>query len=262
MWKTNCFLLTNIQLQTAVPFQTVIGEAEHTLWKRTLLLCSGDYGPWKHGYFTPDSDYTSLLPSTGDNGCTVCPWNLWWGQVMDCEHWDGVYSGLCSYVGVVCMCVCMCVCAGGGGARIVNIIILVDSLLMLPLFVFPLCACTGLVRDLFMLYHLSGTVSLSKIIKHTQIFQTISEISPLQAIPLTLCVCVCVCVCMRARARACMCERGHVRKSWFVLTVFWFFALQWAVLQFGEKAHKTEYTVIILWDYVSIQHSKLHKMES
>ena len=117
MWKTNCFLLTNIQLQTAVPFQTVIGEAEHTLWKRTLLLCSGDYGPWKHGYFTPDSDYTPLLPSTGDNSCTVCPWNLWWGQVMDCEHWDGVYSGLCSYVGVVCMCVCVyvCVCRGRGG---------------------------------------------------------------------------------------------------------------------------------------------------
>ena len=37
-------------------------------------------------------------------------------------------------------------------------------LLMLPFFVFALCACTHLIRDLFlMLHHLSGTFSLAKL---------------------------------------------------------------------------------------------------
>ena len=254
MWKTNCFLLTNIQLQTQqfhsrqwlvrkssvpdsdwwgrVPFQTVIGEEEfrsrqwlvRKSWKPPPWLCSNDYGPWKHGCFTPDSDYTPILPSTGDDVCTVCPWNLWWGQVMDCEHWDGVYNGLCSYVGVVCMCVCVCVCAGGGGARIVNIIILVESLLMLPLFVFPLCACTHLVRDLFLLlHHLSGTVSLSKLdhLTHSHLsnhlwnFTSSSYPTDTKSVCVSVCVYVCVYVC--ACVCVCVCARAH--KSWFVFTV-------------------------------------------
>ena len=68
----------------------------------------------------------------------------------------------------------------------------------------PLCARTRLVRDLFLMLHcLSGTVSLSKSDRqthsHLSTLLIMFQISPLQAMLLTLCVCGvvwCVCVCV------------------------------------------------------------------
>ena len=55
-------------------------------------------------------------------------------------------------------------------------------LLILPFFVFPLCARTRLVRDLLSYAALSGTVFLAKKGFETHISQIIFEVSPLQAI--------------------------------------------------------------------------------
>jgi len=55
-----------------------------------------------------------------------------------------------------------------------------------------------------------------------------------------MCVCVCacahVCVCACVRVRTCTC--GHEWK--FVLTVFWYFALRWAMCSSLEKWHIKE----------------------
>ena len=71
-------------------------------------------------------------------------------------------------------------------------------LLILPFFVFPLCARTCLVRDLFlMLHHLSGIVSLGKL-GH----QTHSHLSDhIYIYPIDS---VCVCVRTRTHAQVCM----------------------------------------------------------
>ena len=76
-------------------------------------------------------------------------------------------------------------------------------------------------------------------VTNTLIFQIIFEISPLQAILLTLCVCVCVCVraCVRACVLACVlaCVRACVLCVEFGLVLYFVMGY---VLQFGEIAHK------------------------
>ena len=80
-----------------------------------------------------------------------------------------------------------------------------------------------------MLLCLSGTVLLAKLVTRHILF----EISPLQAVLLTLHVCVCVCmracmcVCMCVCMHACVCVRARtpMHLLGFVLTVFQLFAL-------------------------------------
>ena len=92
--------------------------------------------------------------------------------------------------------------------------------------VFPLCACIRLVRDLFFILHcLSGTVFLAKLDHQTHIRITF-EISPFQAILLTLCVCVCVCV-------VCVCDHRSLFWLCFVHCL-----VMGYVLKFGEIAHE------------------------
>ena len=95
-------------------------------------------------------------------------------------------------------------------------------LLIRPFSVFPLCAHTHLVRDLFslMLHRLSGIVSLAKLDHQTHShLSNIFEISPLQAILLTLCVFVCVCVhvcvCTCVHVCVCVCVCEHACASLF-----------------------------------------------
>ena len=91
-------------------------------------------------------------------------------------------------------------------------------LLILPFSVFPLCACTHLVRDLFLMFHcLEQSPLQSQIVKHTHILQVIFEISPLQAVLLI--------VCMRAQVQIC-----------FDCVLFLCFVMD-CVLQSGEIAH-------------------------
>ena len=93
-------------------------------------------------------------------------------------------------------------------------------LLILPFFVFPLCTCTRLVKRPVSYAALSVQNSPPCKVRSSNIhiFQIIIEISPPQAIQLTVCTCLCVCVCV------CVCD-VYVHVCEFVLTVFWFFAL-------------------------------------
>ena len=83
-------------------------------------------------------------------------------------------------------------------------------LLILPWSVFPLCAHTRLVRDLFFLLHrLFRTVSLSKLDHQTHSQSFKSHLFQLSCC-LSLCMCVCVCACVHV----CACSGK------FLLTVF------------------------------------------
>ena len=94
-------------------------------------------------------------------------------------------------------------------------------LLILPFSIFPLCACTHLIRDLFLMLHcLSGTVSHARLDYQTHNFRLSCWLS------LSLNVCVCVCVCMWA----------FLQK--FVMTMFCYLLNMGYVLKFGEIAHK------------------------
>ena len=84
--------------------------------------------------------------------------------------------------------------------------------------VFPLCARTRLVRDLFLMLHrMSGTVSHSKIDYETHshllnhLWNLTSSSYPIDS----------VCACVRACVRVCVCVHALTE----VWTVFWFFAL-------------------------------------
>ena len=96
--------------------------------------------------------------------------------------------------------------------------------LILPFFVFPLCARTRSVRELFHnLHRLSGTVSFSKLGHQTHIFVKSLKSHLFKLARARLCACV----------RACACCRE------LVLTAFWFFGSQWPMFsKFGEIAHK------------------------
>ena len=87
-------------------------------------------------------------------------------------------------------------------------------LMILPFFVFPLCACTCLVRNLFLMLHcLSGTASLFKLDRqtHSHLSDHLWNLTPSSCSIDCACVCVCVCawmcVCMCAgmRVYACLC---------------------------------------------------------
>ena len=68
--------------------------------------------------------------------------------------------------------------------------------LILPFFVFTLCACTCLFRCPFLMLHrLSGTVSVAKLARpsNAPIFSSHLWNLTYQVIPLCVCVCVCVC---------------------------------------------------------------------
>ena len=63
-------------------------------------------------------------------------------------------------------------------------------LLILPFSIFPLCACTHLIRDLFLMLHcLSGTVSHARLDYQTHNFRLSCWLS------LSMCVCACGCAC-------------------------------------------------------------------
>ena len=100
-------------------------------------------------------------------------------------------------------------------------------LLLFPFFVLPQCACTHLIRDLFlMLCCLSGTVTLPK-----EYHQTHSHLSDLTSSSYPV---ECVCVCPQK----------------FVLTVFFVLLLllfcMGCVLQFGEITHKIKEHILLL----------------
>ena len=115
-------------------------------------------------------------------------------------------------------------------------------LMILPFFVFPLCACTCLVRNLFLMLHcLSGTASLLKLDRqtHSHLSDHLWNLTPSSFSTDCACVCVCVheCVCACVQVCVCVCmlvcvsmcvyahAYGYTCKQKFVLTVFWFFSL-------------------------------------
>ena len=91
-------------------------------------------------------------------------------------------------------------------------------LLILPFYVFPLCTCTRLVKDLFLfLNHLSVTVSLAKLghLAHSHLSSFKSHLlrqlsSLIDSVSTCVCVCVCVCVCDREIQSVCVRVCVHV----------------------------------------------------
>ena len=88
-------------------------------------------------------------------------------------------------------------------------------------------------RSFSMLLLLSGTVLLAKLVtRHAHVLHILFEISPPQAVLLTLCECVCVCV------SVCVCMHAHVF-AWvcFDCVSILYFVMDY-VLPFGEITRK------------------------
>ena len=113
-----------------------------------------------------------------------------------------------------------------------SLVIRYALLLILPFFVFLLCAHTCLVRDLFLCCtSVSGTVSLAKFGRYTHLlnhfWNLTASSNPVDSAYVYMCVCVCVCVrvcvrvcvCVRTCVCACMhaCVHTHTRRSLFHL---------------------------------------------